>query len=86
MNECASKCCGLTFTIEQPKEITFVIDTEVTVIDHDPYEGEYVVIPKRRDIVLDTRNKTMRDDVTVKEVPYAETSNQYGTTYIIAAN
>lgn len=61
---------------------------ELIVIHTDPplYPGPYVVIPKRRDQILDTKNKTMADDVTVKEVPWIEVSNPEGTTYIIASD
>ena len=50
----------------------------------DAYHGNYVVIPKP-DIEqkLDTKNKSMSDDVTVTEIPYHEVSNQQGTTVII---
>ena len=44
----------------------------------DPYTGDYVVIPTFRDQVLETKNKTMEDDVTVKEIPVAEVSNPAG--------
>lgn len=82
---CCNDPCKLTFTIEESPELIFEID-EVTVVDHDPYEGPYLVIPKRVDQILDTKHKTMRQDVTVTEVPWTETSNQYGTTYIITPN
>ena len=67
-----------------PVEIDFEFD-EIMVIDADPYEGPYLVIPKTIDQVLATKNKTMRDDVTVTEIPYAETSNIHGTTVVIAS-
>lgn len=50
-----------------------------------PYEGPYTVIPKTVDQILETAMKTMTDDVTVKEIPYAEVSNVYGTTVTIAS-
>lgn len=56
----------------------------VTQHDTDVYTGEYVVIPKVIEQTLETQNKLMLDDVTVKEVPYYETSNTSGglTVYI----
>lgn len=51
----------------------------------DPYEGPYVVVPKTVDQILATNDKTMTDDVTVKEIPYAEVGNTYGTTVTIAS-
>lgn len=49
------------------------------------YEGPYEVTPKTEDQILDTNMKTMRDDVTVFEIPYAETTNEHGTTVVIAS-
>ena len=47
------------------------------------YEGPYEVTPTRSEQHLATTHRTMREDVTVHEIPYYETSNPYGTTYII---
>lgn len=44
----------------------------------DFYDGEYVVIPKTVDQVLETEKKAMRYDVTVKEIPYTESDNLAG--------
>lgn len=42
----------------------------------DPYTGEYVITPKAwEEQVLETKHKTMLDDVTVLRVPYYETHN-----------
>lgn len=53
--------------------------------DFDPYTGVYVVIPKTFDQTLLTKRKVMTDNVLVKEIPYAETANTYGTTVTIAS-
>lgn len=42
------------------------------------YDGPYVVIPTLEDQYLDTDNKTMRQDVTVKEIPVHRVANEYG--------
>ena len=55
------------------------------VVPSPEYEGPYMVIPKAwQDQTLETRQKLMRDDVLVTEVPYSEVSNPDGTTCIIA--
>lgn len=48
------------------------------------YDGAYVVDPRKVSQTLDTKNKSMRDDVVVNEIYYAETSNVGGgyTAYI----
>ena len=51
----------------------------------DPYEGAYSVTPLTVAQVLPTEGKTMKQDLTVEEIPYAETSNEYGTTVTIAS-
>lgn len=42
------------------------------------YEGAYEVTPKSIEQVLKTAGLRMQDDVTVFEIPYAETSNPQG--------
>ena len=42
------------------------------------YTGAYVVDPRKVEQVLETKNKSMRDDVTVNPIFYAETSNLGG--------
>ena len=61
---------------EMPGSIVFSIQ--------DQYDGPYEIIPKTEPQVLRTKEKTMMDDVTVREVPYFEVSNQFGgnTVYI----
>ena len=47
------------------------------------YEGEYEVTPKRREQILETEALTMKHNVTVHEIPYYETVNPYGKTFVI---
>lgn len=42
------------------------------------YEGEYQITPKITEQVLETKNKTMLNDVTVFQIPYASVSNPSG--------
>ena len=49
----------------------------------DYYAGPYEVTPTRSEQTLATRAKAMRDDVTVHEIPYYQTANPYGTTFVI---
>ena len=65
----------------------FRVDGLVQVISGgDLYEGPYEVTPRAyNEIILETKNKTMEDDVTVHKVPYYETSNIFdGKTAYIA--
>lgn len=65
----------------------FRVDGLVQVISGgDVYEGPYEVIPRaHNEVILETANKTMEADVTVRRVPYYETSNLFdGKTAYIA--
>ncbi len=50
----------------------------------DIYEGSYQVIPKVNEQVLETKEKIMKDNLTVVAIPFFETSNEVGgnTVYI----
>ena len=65
--------------------INISIATPIQMIHADTYQGEYVVTPLANDqVVLETKDKAMLDDVTVLKVPRFQTSNEYGTTFYIA--
>ena len=50
------------------------------------YDGAYEVTPRaHNEVILATKNKMMAEDVTVRKVPYYETSNLFdGKTAYIA--
>ncbi len=48
--------------------------------NHDKYDGDYVIVPKVYEQILNTDDKLMTDDVTVKEITYTLTSNEKGWT------
>lgn len=51
----------------------------------DIYQGESTVIPSADPQILSTKNKTLYQDIVVAEIPTYETSNEYGTSFIIAS-
>lgn len=63
---------GASFDVELDTVI------KVVTITGDMYEGPYEVTPTLETQMLATRNKTMSDDVTVFEIPYAEVGNTAG--------
>ena len=77
-------CCSIDFNIEF-EELDFSVGMCYTVITGDKYMGEYSVIPKTIIQYLYTKDKVMSNDVTVYEIPYHETANEYGTTVSIAS-
>ena len=47
------------------------------------YEGDYTVTPKTTQQEMETEGLAMKDNVTIKPIPYYETSNGYGSTVYI---
>ena len=60
---------------------------EISVIDEiEAYDGPYVVTPAIDSQVLPTSQKRMTDNMTVKAIPYFQTSNpQMGETVYIGS-
>lgn len=52
-------------------------------IEPDHYEGNYQVTPSIEAQVLDTNQKFMDDDVTVRKIPFYEVTNTTGGITII---
>lgn len=76
----------VTFDLEfNSTSLQFESDMGVVCISGGgvPYDGEYEVTPKAVEQTLATKGKTMSDDVTVKEIPTWQVSNEYGKTFII---
>lgn len=79
-------CFGIALVDEDG---CFILDFgEVTEVNHggggDPYPGPYTVTPQVTAQTLQTRTKTMTQDLTVSAIPYEEINNQYGKTALIA--
>lgn len=47
------------------------------------YEGDYDVVPKVKSQKLETKNKSMSNDVNIAKIPYEEVHNLKGTTVTI---
>lgn len=64
-------------------ELEFDVDG-APIAAHETYEGAYEVTPKIYEAVeLPTRDRLLRDDVTVKQIPQYEVSNEAGGTTLI---
>ena len=76
--------CNINLTITEDTPIELKVEegtfTEGT---GERYKGPYTVVPEVTVQTLETKNKTMLENVTVKEIPRHEISNLYGTTLII---
>lgn len=62
-----------------------VQDAVVVTTGGFPYEGAYEVTPTVEGFTLPTARKVMREDLTVKRIPYYEMDNQNGTTVYIGS-
>lgn len=51
--------------------------------DYEFYEGSYNLIPKVSEQSIETKDKVMKNNVTVAEIPFHEVSNETGTTVVI---
>jgi len=67
---------------EQQIELYF---SEINVATYEEYKGEYIAIPKTTSQSFDTKNKLMKNDFLVTEIPYDETHNEFGITAVIAS-
>lgn len=65
--------------------IPMTVSSTFEFAEFEYYDGEYTVVPKVTEQTLQTEGKIMRQDVTVEQVPYYETSNQKGLTAYIAS-
>lgn len=68
---------------EAPKLNDFGEIQEV-IVNAEMYKGRYEITPKLEEQVLDTKNKTLNRDMTIKSIPIHETTNESGglTLYI----
>ena len=53
----------------------------------EDYKGSYEIIPSVDEQIIPTANKHMKEDLSVKSIPYYEVDNTYdGTTVIIGGS
>lgn len=54
-------------------------DEKIEIVGGEAYKGDYVVTPSpSTQIILDTDNKFLSDDVVVRKIPYEAVSNEQG--------
>ena len=64
---------------ENRQEIPIDLNVVVTGGGHFPwYEGDYTVVPRKEEQTLETKNKSMADDLTVEAIHYSEVENPSG--------
>ena len=77
----------VTLHIGQPASPVMSVELGRPVyLGGEPYDGPYEVTPKVTAQALPTANKLMRDDVSVRAIPYFDVSNTAGGNTIYIAN
>lgn len=57
---------------------------QITNNVNDIYDGSYEAVPSVKKQILETKNKIMTNNLTIREIPYFKTDNTFGgsTVYI----
>lgn len=72
------------FQLAAPPVLDVEFSAAVSAGGGTPYTGAYEVTPKiYSPVALPTKNKTMREDVTVRKIPQYEVSNDAGGNTLI---
>ena len=79
----------ITVKVKDLDKVKVKVQGEVIIEDSSgmkTFEGPYVVTPKMAEQVLPTKQKKMRDDLTVEKVPVYEVTNSAGGTTVYIAS
>lgn len=76
---------SLSGVLSVESSLTATLTTgDLTVVGGTEYKGRYTATPDVEPIILPTKDKVLRDDITVFKIPLWEVSNpQNGTTIYI---
>ena len=78
---------AVTLQLGQPTHLTMSMELGRPIyLGGEPYDGPYDVTPKVTAQTLPTAKKLMRDDVSVRAIPYFDVSNPAGGNTIYIAN
>ena len=67
-----------SFTLGSPAAIGIGFNVSINADGGEPYKGEYTVKPKFDTQTLATKDKLLREDVTVEAIEVARVSNPAG--------
>lgn len=59
------------------------VNINVNVPTGEEYGGEYTIIPSIEEQSMNTKDKLLKENVTIEPIPYYETSNESGKTVYI---
>lgn len=70
---------SVTMTVNPHKSVQMKVEKAVTVgVSSRTYEGSYEVIPMVNGQTMETKEKYMKDDVTVHPIPFFSVGNNSG--------
>ena len=70
--------------VEQEEKVDIVFSDKVVFVSTDEtYKGEYVITPKFEDKILNTKNKSMQEDVKINAIPVERVANTSGGNTVI---
>lgn len=73
-------------TFKESNNLTATFNVQIVASDKPTYGGTYEVTPSAHEAqILETAGTIMEDDVTVKIIPFFQTSNVSGDTVYIAS-
>lgn len=73
-------------TFIESNNLSATFETQIISSDHPTYDGAYEVTPSAHEAqILETEGRVMEDDVTVRIIPFFQTSNISGDTVYIAS-
>lgn len=74
----------LTFELQPRKALEISFAVSIVAVGGDPYAGPYQVTPKIYEpVTMKTKQKVMKNDVTVLKIPQFEVSNEAGGNTLI---
>lgn len=70
---------GFDIGLDSNEEFALSTSAAIEVVHGKVYEGEYEIVPECNcDIVLETKDKTMTDNLKVDKIPFESVSNPEG--------
>lgn len=81
-----TKTLPVTFTDNMRHLSANLGEIQTVTIGGVEYKGDYVVTPKIKTQVIPTKDKVLKDDMTVKSIPFFNVSNTSGGTTVYIGN
>ncbi len=74
---------AINFSVKSEENRITVEKASVVYMGGEPYDGEYEVIPRLTQQILETKDKLLEQDLVIEKIPITSVSNQSGGNTII---